>query len=181
MIVIRFVMIVLVALIVMLRLSCGHHFITHIRELVSHCNHTLVVQWCVSVLDEPLCLAGRRNAQQGTGLVDHLLLHGLSVSLQGFPLRGRPRARWLDPPRAQPPAPSQVMNGTICSDCSTSGTFQCFLVAISNQLPNPSLCRREAAIRRTWRRRTSGGEFEANDDLGSEDNKSVSNNGFGCI
>ena len=49
----------------------------------SRCNHTLIVQWSVSglVLDEPLCLASRHNAQQGMGIVDHRLLRGLRRGL----------------------------------------------------------------------------------------------------
>ena len=45
---------------------------------LSSCNGALV-SWMNS-----LCLASRHNAQQGVGIVDHLLLHGLSVSLHGF-------------------------------------------------------------------------------------------------
>ena len=55
-------------------------------------------------LDEPLCLASLRNAQQGIGFVDHLLLPRPSVSLQGFLLEVVLVGRWLGPPRAQPPA-----------------------------------------------------------------------------
>ena len=48
---------------------------------LSSCNGASVVMF----RDETsLCLASRRNARQGIGLVDHRLLRGLSIGLQGF-------------------------------------------------------------------------------------------------
>ena len=77
-------MIVLIALIVILWDRQPSTSDTFSSLTSTNCNHTLVVQRSVSVLDKLLCVASRHSALQGGSLVDHLLPHGLSVSLQGF-------------------------------------------------------------------------------------------------
>ena len=60
------------------------------------------------------------------------------------------------------------MNGTTFSICST------LTVQIQDHVE-------EAARRKTWRRRKSSGEIEADDEFGIEERKSISDAGFGCI